>query len=73
MRHMQEMLAIFTGRHGVGVGSALHSIGVVHEEAGRRAEATAAYEASIAQYEKLRDRSRATHVRTLLERLRSAS
>jgi tetratricopeptide (TPR) repeat protein len=70
MRHMQEMLAIFTGRHGVGVGSALHSVGIVHEESGRTAEAVAAYEASIAQYERLRDRSRAAHVRKMLERLR---
>jgi tetratricopeptide (TPR) repeat protein len=72
MRHMQEMLTIFTGRHGVGVGSALHSVGIVHEESGRTAEAVAAYEASIAQYERLRDRSRAAYVRTLLERLRSS-
>jgi tetratricopeptide (TPR) repeat protein len=72
MRHMQEMLAIFTGRHGVGVGSALHSVGIVHEESGRPAEAVAAYEASIAQYERLRARSRAAHVRGRLERLRSS-
>ncbi len=72
MRHMQEMLAIFTGRHGVGVGSALHSVGIVHEESGRLAEAVAAYEASIAQYERLRARSRAAHVRKQLERLRPA-
>jgi len=70
MRHMQEMLAIFTGRHGVGVGSALHSVGIVHEESGRTAEAVAAYEASIAQYERLRDRNRAAYVRAQLARLR---
>jgi len=70
---MQEMLTIFTGRHGVGVGSALHSVGIVHEESGRTAEAMAAYEASIAQYERLRDRSRAAYVRTQLERLRTSS
>jgi hypothetical protein len=67
------MLAIFTGRHGVGVGSALHSIGIVHEKAGRPADALAAYDASIAQYERLRDRNRAAYVRQIRDRLRSAA
>jgi len=42
----------------------------VHEESGRTAEAVAAYEASIAQYERLRDRNRAAYVRAQLARLR---
>ncbi len=73
LRHMHEMLAIFTGRHGVGVGSALHAIGIVHDRAGRRAEALESYEASIAQFERLRDRSRAAQVREHHDRLMSGT
>jgi tetratricopeptide (TPR) repeat protein len=56
---MQEMLAVAERiRHGTGVGSAHAAIGEIDIKAGRFDEALRAFDAAIAQFERLRDRMR---------------
>lgn len=65
-RDMRAALDLFEAiRHGIGIGLAHEAMGEVASSAGRPADAVAACDAAIAQFERLRDRVRSGRARLL--------